>query len=161
MRQFIGSVLILILSIILILNSSIFISGAPIDCRNAARNTSCTSYGCFIVKNASDNIKVIIDGAGFVDLDLKLINISPSTTFSSKYLFFINRSTGYVVAVFTLSGNIGLNGTVYDNQGTYCTPPAGSFVITNRSGNQCVAYIDKNGNFWTRGTICYNSSATS
>lgn len=143
---------ILILSIVLT-------SGVVVNCANSASYTDCATYGCFKVVNASGTPMAIIDGDGFMDIDRILYeSYAMSSWTPSTNTFSLFNSSGRTAAI-VANGNLVIGGTVTDDQQTYCTPPAGSFIIKNSAGN-CVAYISKSGDVWLRGRLCYNASST-
>jgi hypothetical protein len=137
---------------------SMILTGA-FDCTGTTSMTNCATYGCLYVKNSTDAIKMIWDGGGFIDIRGSLTQswASGGWTPTSNYVFI--RNTTEVVAVFSVNGNIAITGTLSENNSIYCTPPAGSFVMKDSSGN-CVGYIGPTGGLWLRGAHCYNASST-
>ena len=144
-----------------LLMAIIISSGVSIDCGNAASYTDCTTYGCFYVQNNTGANKIIWDGGGFIDLNGADVfqNFDFSIWSPTTNYVFINNSTG-TVAILSIGGQIAIAGTMYDDQKTYCTPPANSFVMRDSAGN-CVGYINNTGDLWLRGRVCYDASSTS
>ena len=136
--------------------SSVFLSSGLVDCASITSYTNCTSYGCFRIKNSVGDNRVIIDKFGNLDTYHGTIQQN-STYINPNPSFRLQNSTGTFVASMAVGGRIDIAGTLTDNTGTYCSPPTGSFVIKDNSGN-CVFYISSAGNMWARGEVCRSAA---
>lgn len=137
---------------------SLFVTEA-FDCTGTQTMTDCATYGCLYVKNATDATKIIWDGGGFIDIRGALFQSFAFGGWSPSSIYVYIKNSTENVAVLSVNGQIALAGTLSENNSAYCSPPAGSFVMQDTSGN-CVGYIGPTGNLWLRGTLCYNASST-
>lgn len=114
-----------------------------------ATSTSCAT-GCLYVKGRTAGFNAsIFDKSGNLDIYGSLFTTVGSP--DGNDLLFKNGATTSAW-IDEATGNLRINGTLTENQGTYCTPAANSFVINDTSGH-CVAYISPGGNLWLRGNL--------
>jgi hypothetical protein len=112
--------------------------------------TNCTR-GCLYIKASGGSNKAIFDKFGNLDVSGGFFGSSIGTPNGGD--FRIQNRTGTVVMwVDNANGNTRILGTLSESQGSYCTPPSGSFSI-NDTASHCVAYVDRNGNMWLRGNM--------
>jgi hypothetical protein len=112
--------------------------------------TSCLN-GCFMVKNTQSKNVFVVDKNGNVDLK-GLIALGSAVGKSMK----IKNSSNEVVAWVNATGYMNVSGAISQDNGVFCSPSDKSFTIKDNAGN-CVFYIDKLGNMWSKGIIVENS----
>jgi hypothetical protein len=135
---------------------AVFSVSAYRNCAEAQHFTSCSAYGCFIIKNASGSAMAIIDGVGAVDISGSVLWNSIGTPNGRDFV--IKNSTGSIIFwIDDTNGNMRSTGTYFDLRNTSITPPAGSFVVKNKTG-VAVSFIGPNGSIWSLSELCYNAN---
>jgi len=116
-----------------------------------ANFTDCATNKCIFIKNKAGDNKAAFDSLGNVDLEGNVYMNGAGTATGNDFL--IKNKAGTTKAwVDNVNGTLMIAGGVTQKQGTYCTPPANSWIVRSKAGN-CVAYIDTSGNLWLRGTL--------
>lgn len=112
------------------------------------------SEGCFIIRDTDGNNITIFDKNGTLNLKGNYYSAQSTISEGTDNEFIIRNSTGGFIAALIEKGegNLNLTGSVSQFQTGACSPPERSFVIRN-SSNDCVSYIDSNGNLWLKGGI--------
>jgi len=145
-----GVVFLLSLLLVIILTSG------TTDCGPTSNTTTtCGAYGCLYIQDSTTNTRAIFDGGGFIDIEGGLNESNVGTPNGNDFII-QNSGSSTVLWIDDATGALRTAGTVSDDQQSYCTPPANSFVIRDISGN-CVAYVNSTGDIWARGRLCYNA----
>jgi len=111
---------------------------------------NCTSYKCFIIRSSGNPI-AIFDALGAVDLKGTLTTLATGGPDANDFI--IRNSTGSSVFwVDDSTGNAYALGSLSENNGVACSPPAGSFFIRGNN-SECVAYVNSTGDLWLKGDL--------
>ncbi|MBN1386796.1 LamG domain-containing protein [Candidatus Woesearchaeota archaeon] len=117
-------------------------------------STNCT-VGCYYIRNSTGGNVTIFDSFGNIDTKGQVFQSGVGVP-DGDDMIFRNASDSTVAWIDSGTGNIRLRGSMSQEQGGYCTPSVGAFIIKDESEN-CVSYIDKNGNLWARGSVVQNA----